>query len=215
MRGVVGWLPLADPDATAHALERLRGRGKLVGVRHLISNEPDPRWLLQDERRRIPQASGRRRARVRRDPGQSRAVRVRAQRRQASAGAQDRHEPSRPAADPGAGLGAVGDADRPRRRVPQHVGQALDRSRHHHALALVDRGGPALFRSCARPVQPRSRHGGEQLAGDPAGCELRGNAGTASPNWWPDSPPTSATRCMARTRPSGSTGFDLRERSAT
>jgi L-fuconolactonase len=49
VRGVVGWLPLADPDAAAQALERLRGRGgKLVGVRHLISNEPDPRWLLQD-----------------------------------------------------------------------------------------------------------------------------------------------------------------------
>ncbi len=49
VRGVVGWLPLADPDATARALERLRSRGgKLVGVRHLISNEPDPRWLLQE-----------------------------------------------------------------------------------------------------------------------------------------------------------------------
>ncbi len=48
VRGVVGWLPLRDPDATSHALERLRGRGKLVGVRHLISNEPDPRWLLQE-----------------------------------------------------------------------------------------------------------------------------------------------------------------------
>ncbi len=48
VRGVVGWLPLADPAATAQALERLRGRGKLVGVRHLISNERDPRWLLQD-----------------------------------------------------------------------------------------------------------------------------------------------------------------------
>jgi L-fuconolactonase len=48
VRGVVGWLPLADPDATARALERLRaGGGKLVGVRHLISYEPDPRWLLQ------------------------------------------------------------------------------------------------------------------------------------------------------------------------
>ncbi len=48
VRGVVGWLPLADPDATARDLERLRARGgKLVGVRHLISNEPDPRWLLQ------------------------------------------------------------------------------------------------------------------------------------------------------------------------
>jgi L-fucono-1,5-lactonase len=49
VQGVVGWLPLADPDATAQALGRLRQRGgKLVGVRHLISNEPDPRWLLQD-----------------------------------------------------------------------------------------------------------------------------------------------------------------------
>jgi L-fucono-1,5-lactonase len=49
VRGVVGWLPLANPAETARALERLRGRGgKLVGVRHLISNEPDPRWLVQD-----------------------------------------------------------------------------------------------------------------------------------------------------------------------
>ncbi len=49
VRGVVGWLPLADPDATAKAIERLRSRGgKLVGVRHLISNEPDPKWLIQD-----------------------------------------------------------------------------------------------------------------------------------------------------------------------
>jgi L-fuconolactonase len=48
VRGVVGWLPLVDPDATSQALERLRRRGKLVGVRHLISNEPDPRWLLQE-----------------------------------------------------------------------------------------------------------------------------------------------------------------------
>jgi L-fuconolactonase len=48
VRGVVGWLPLADPGATAQAIVRLRSRGgKLVGVRHLISNEPDPGWLLQ------------------------------------------------------------------------------------------------------------------------------------------------------------------------
>jgi L-fuconolactonase len=48
VRGVIGWVPLVDPDATSRALERLRSRGKLVGVRHLISHEPDPRWLLQD-----------------------------------------------------------------------------------------------------------------------------------------------------------------------
>ena len=39
VRGVVGWLPLGDPEASGHALERLRRRGKFVGVRHLISNE--------------------------------------------------------------------------------------------------------------------------------------------------------------------------------
>src|SRR5262245_64443719 len=49
VRGVVGWVPLADPDATAAAIERLQKRGKLVGVRHLISYEPDPRWLTQDK----------------------------------------------------------------------------------------------------------------------------------------------------------------------
>jgi L-fuconolactonase len=48
VRGVVGWVPLVDPDATSRALERLRSRGKLVGVRHLVSHEADPRWLLQD-----------------------------------------------------------------------------------------------------------------------------------------------------------------------
>jgi L-fuconolactonase len=47
VRGVVGWVPLADPAAAARALEELPARGKLVGIRHLISNEPDPQWLLQ------------------------------------------------------------------------------------------------------------------------------------------------------------------------
>lgn len=43
--GVVGWVPLHHPDATGRALERLAGRRKLVGVRHLINFEPDPGWL--------------------------------------------------------------------------------------------------------------------------------------------------------------------------
>jgi L-fuconolactonase len=47
VRGVVGWVPLADPAAAAEALEELPARGKLVGIRHLISNEADPAWLLQ------------------------------------------------------------------------------------------------------------------------------------------------------------------------
>jgi L-fuconolactonase len=44
--GVVGWLPLTDPDRTAEALADRHP--KFVGVRHLIHDEPDPDWLLQD-----------------------------------------------------------------------------------------------------------------------------------------------------------------------
>src|SRR5262249_46027241 len=47
VRGVVGWVSLADPEAAAHALDELKRPGKPVGTRHLISNEPDPGWLLQ------------------------------------------------------------------------------------------------------------------------------------------------------------------------
>jgi L-fuconolactonase len=45
--GVVGWVPLADPAECTAALERLSGRGKLIGIRHLIAYEPDPQWLLR------------------------------------------------------------------------------------------------------------------------------------------------------------------------
>ncbi|MDQ4099428.1 MAG: amidohydrolase family protein [Chloroflexota bacterium] len=45
--GVVGWVPLADSAACERALASLSGRGKLVGIRHLIAYEPDPKWLLQ------------------------------------------------------------------------------------------------------------------------------------------------------------------------
>jgi L-fuconolactonase len=45
--GVVGWVPLADPEDCSAALQRLAGRRGLVGIRHLIAYEPDPEWLLQ------------------------------------------------------------------------------------------------------------------------------------------------------------------------
>ncbi|MBB6307483.1 amidohydrolase family protein [Xanthobacter tagetidis] len=47
--GVVGWLPLRDPEATGRTLARLAHRPKLVGMRHLINFEPDPHWLLAPE----------------------------------------------------------------------------------------------------------------------------------------------------------------------
>lgn len=45
--GVVGWLPLTDPDVTAKALEKYSPDFYFKGVRHLIHDEPDAKWLLQ------------------------------------------------------------------------------------------------------------------------------------------------------------------------
>ena len=39
---VVGWVDLLDPDGVPAALDSLRGAGPLVGIRHLIHDEPDP-----------------------------------------------------------------------------------------------------------------------------------------------------------------------------
>lgn len=48
--GIVGWLPLQDPSATARLLEKHYRSGSLLkGVRHLIHNEADVEWLLQEK----------------------------------------------------------------------------------------------------------------------------------------------------------------------
>lgn len=48
IKGVVGWLPLTDPETTQKALEEKYGQNPLFkGVRHLIHDEADPGWLLQ------------------------------------------------------------------------------------------------------------------------------------------------------------------------
>ena len=45
---VVGWVPLLDPDEAARALDRYARHPKFRGVRHLIHEEPDPDWVIQD-----------------------------------------------------------------------------------------------------------------------------------------------------------------------
>lgn len=46
--GVVGWLPLMDPEATQRILEeRYLKEKKLKGIRHQIHDEKDANWLLQ------------------------------------------------------------------------------------------------------------------------------------------------------------------------
>lgn len=43
---VVGWLPLDDPARTERLLASPAGRA-LAGVRHLIHDDPDPRWMAR------------------------------------------------------------------------------------------------------------------------------------------------------------------------
>ncbi len=46
--GVVGWLPLTDPDIEA-ILERYSENKNLKGVRHILQDEPDPSYMLRDD----------------------------------------------------------------------------------------------------------------------------------------------------------------------
>jgi L-fuconolactonase len=58
--GVVGWVDLTRPDI-ADEVARLRerpGGGRLVGLRHLVQDEPDPGWLDRPEVRRGVTAVG-------------------------------------------------------------------------------------------------------------------------------------------------------------
>jgi L-fuconolactonase len=50
IKGVVGWLPLMDPELFEKELREIYSRNKYFkGIRHLIHDEADPKWLLQDE----------------------------------------------------------------------------------------------------------------------------------------------------------------------
>jgi L-fuconolactonase len=45
---VVGWVPLTRPAEVAEALERYSVHPKFAGIRHLIHEEADPDWVVQD-----------------------------------------------------------------------------------------------------------------------------------------------------------------------
>ena len=49
--GVVGWVDLTDRavDKTIAGLKRSEGGSFLVGIRHQVHDESDPRWLLRDD----------------------------------------------------------------------------------------------------------------------------------------------------------------------
>jgi L-fuconolactonase len=50
IQGVVGWVPLRDPlESLCPLLEQLAAEDKFVGVRHVVQDEPDDRFLLGAE----------------------------------------------------------------------------------------------------------------------------------------------------------------------
>ena len=61
IRGVVGWVDLREPsiDDTIARLRAGPGGDRLVGIRHQVQDEEDPRWLLRPDVRRGIQAVGR------------------------------------------------------------------------------------------------------------------------------------------------------------
>jgi len=48
IRGVVGWVDLRSPDLSAQ-LEQLARHNKLVGVRHVVQDEPDDEFMLRKD----------------------------------------------------------------------------------------------------------------------------------------------------------------------
>ena len=48
MRGIVGWVPLADPTVGSH-LERYWHYPKLKAVRHVLQDEPDDFYMLRED----------------------------------------------------------------------------------------------------------------------------------------------------------------------
>lgn len=48
MRGVVGWVPLVEPDVRRH-LDEFAADPGLKGVRHVLHDEPDDLYLLRDD----------------------------------------------------------------------------------------------------------------------------------------------------------------------
>jgi L-fuconolactonase len=48
IKGVVGWLDIQSPQFK-HQIEKYSRRNKLVGIRHVVQDEPDDRFMLRSE----------------------------------------------------------------------------------------------------------------------------------------------------------------------
>src|SRR5450830_919870 len=163
--GVVGWVPLTDPAVSARALESMKPRGKLVGIRPLIAYEPDPNWLLQPSVRESLGLLAKAGLVFRSDPGERPSVRSGADGDPRDSGIEGRAQSSGQSAGAGKRLGAVGDLHRARGRTTKHVDQALGRAGASGQMEMVDQGNSPLCRPRARSVRARPGDGRKQLAG--------------------------------------------------
>jgi L-fuconolactonase len=46
--GVIGWVDLTDPDLD-RILDEFAGRSRLVGIRHVVQDEPDDNWIIRED----------------------------------------------------------------------------------------------------------------------------------------------------------------------
>jgi len=48
VRGVVAWMDLLNVQDAAQTLDQLQSEPKFVGIRHIVTDEPDENWILRD-----------------------------------------------------------------------------------------------------------------------------------------------------------------------
>jgi L-fuconolactonase len=48
VRGVVAWMDLLNVRDAAKTLDQLQSEPKFVGIRHIVTDEPDENWILRD-----------------------------------------------------------------------------------------------------------------------------------------------------------------------
>ena len=175
IRGVVGWVPLADPAACARALDAMKSRKKFVGMRHLIVYEKDPRWLLQPA---VQESLG--------------EFRKRGYAFEAITNTEEQMDTvldtARRMPDLNIVLNHLGRPPLPEKgwepwasqmvraaAFPNISREAVGRRRHRVALEVVDGRNPPLLRPRHAAFRSAPRHGGQQLAGGPAQWQLPGS----------------------------------------
>ncbi len=123
--GVVGYVPLEQPERAADRLAELRTETAFVGVRNLIHDQPDPDWLRRPDVAEGLAPAGGRRGAVRPGGGAAAAPGARRLPVRALPRALDRDRPPGQAPDRQRPTAAVVRPDGRRRGQPPGVGQAV------------------------------------------------------------------------------------------